>query len=223
MARHSKFSTDELKYILNQFVKEEKHKIMNMNYSNLAIYAAEELGLGGIAYYHFSRDKEINKLVKEYNKTLKSDLFKNLGEHNSFTSLNIKEFVKINGKSEEKLTFYLTQLQESQKKLYDRTIRMELEKKALEKELHEVKIKRDSFKSKYKELIGYFNKLKQRHHILAEALDREEEKQFLSALKYTNILIKKDFDTDGYDEDIKDLDKQKDLEHFIQEYSDVFE
>ncbi|WP_324729453.1 hypothetical protein VO178_02455 [Lysinibacillus fusiformis] len=223
MARHNKFNSEELKYIINQFVKEEKHKFMNLNFSNLAIYAEKELGLGGIAYYHFSRDKEINRLVKEYNKTLKSDYFINFDEQNSFTSLNIKEFVKLHGKSEERLTFYLSQLQESQKRLYDRTIKVELEKKVLEKELNEIKLKKDYYKSKNKVLIDNLNMLRERHSILAEALNREEEKQFLSALKYTNVLVNKGIDVDGYDEDIKDINKQKDLESFLKEYSDVFD
>lgn len=223
MTKTSKFNTNELKFILNQFISEEKHKTMRLNFSNLAVYAKSDLGLGGIEYYHFSRDQEISKLVKEYNKTLQSDSFRSLGENSSFTSLNIKDFVKIHGNSQEKLVFYLSQLQENLKEFYNKSIKVELEKKALEEELKKEKIKQENIKSKNKEIKKQLEELKKRHFILAEALGREEEKQFLSALQYTNFSMNNVYDINGYDENIKDLEKQKDLENFLQDYKDIFD
>jgi len=223
MAKHSKFNTEELKYILNQFVKDEKHKTIRLNFSNLALYAKEKLELSGIEYYHFSRDKEINKLVKDYNKTLKGDSLKNLRDNSTFTSLNIKEFVKMYGGSQEKLTFYLGQLLESQKNLYDSILKLELEKKTLEEELGKIKVKKEVYRNKCRELTSEMNNLQVRHKILADALNHEEEKQFLSALKYTNVQINEDFEIEEYDEDIKDIEKQKDLEKFLNNYTEIFE
>src|SRR5690625_3112152 len=115
MARTSKFNTNELKDIIHKFLQEEKHKVMGFSFSNLARYAQEDLELAGIQYYHFSRNKEINAMIKEYNKTLKSDNLKDITNNNSFSTLNIKEFVKMNVGKADQLTFFLTQLQEGQK------------------------------------------------------------------------------------------------------------
>ena len=224
MARKSKFSTDELKQILNQFVKEDKHKVMRLNFSNLEIYAKEDLELGGISYYHFSRNQEINELVKGYNKSFKTDSLSNLGDSNTFTSLNVKEFIRMYGDSKEKLTFYLSQIQEGQRKLYDRTMVSEMAKKAMDDKLKQEIMIKDEYKDKYKKLLREFNELKESYLNLAEALQIEEEKQFLSALKYTNVPLDKDYETGPkYDEDIKNLEKQKDLEKLLKDYNDIFD
>ncbi|WBL15222.1 hypothetical protein [Sutcliffiella sp. NC1] len=224
MPRESKFTTDELKEVISQFIDQGQHQMMKMNYKNLADFAKNNLELGGISYYHFSRNGEIKEIIKGYSKTLKQSNLELSGDNKSFTKLNVREFVKLNSGKPDQLIFFLTKLQESQQSLYQRTIRTELKNKDLENQLKTALGKNIRIKEKYKELQMQFEELKERSLVLAEALNREEEKQFISALKSTEvILIKREEEVAVAHEDISKLEEQKDLENLLNEYSDIFD
>ncbi len=222
MPRESKYSTEELKEIIRQFINQGKHKIGKLNYTNLADFASKEMGLKSISYYHFSRNEEIKKIIKEYSKTLKESSLGISNDNNSFTSLNVREFVKMNSNKPVQLTFLLTNLQEAQINLYNRTVESELKAKDLQNQLNSALEANKKYKRKYKELKTQYEELLEHSLVLAEALNREEEKQFLGALKSTGVVLVNS-EMELPNEDISDLEEQKDLEKFLAEYSNILD
>ncbi|MGG2196632.1 hypothetical protein [Paenibacillus validus] len=228
MARTSIFDTNELKEILHKFFKDNKHKVMRLTFSNLAAYASQDLGISNIRYYHFARNEEINKMVEEYNQTLKSSDIMYTANNNLFTTLNIKEFVKNNLGNAQQLTFYLTQLQENQKKLYDQTIDAEFQIKKLQDQVRKLTEQKEKYRNKNKELSKLFDQLKEKTDVYIEALNLKDEKQLLKALHSTKLVYvinENDEEMSTIQTDnIQQLDETngKDLEKLMEQYGDIF-
>lgn len=230
MAREKRFTTEQLYDIIHKFYQEKKHLSVKMNFSNLADFARDELKIMDINYYHFSRNKEINNKIKEFNRTLKSNVIEYAADNSSFATLNIKGFVKTYGNNPERLTFLLTNLQEMQRKLYNRTIEAELKVKELEQKLEEETLKKAEYKSKYQELKLEANSLKQDIKTYKDALGIQEESQLVNALNSTGLyLIEKSNSETSVDLEYKNRIKQlddsngKNLEKLLDDFEDLFD
>lgn len=228
MSKPAKYSTEELIDIIISYQKSAARRNKKLIFSDIAKYAKEELKYKDIRYYHFSRNKEINDMVNKYNEEIEKKSIVFIGEENTFLSLNIEEFVKMNIGNEKKLRLNMSLIQESFENLYNAKIKLDEQNKILKNELDEKSENILKYKEKSKKLKEEVDILKEQNKMLKLALGEEEEKQMMSALKSTKIypieILNKE---DERDEDIykPTEDNGKNIKNLINQldYDTIFE
>lgn len=223
MGKEKKFTTEELFDIIQQFFNANQHLGQKMNFSNLAKFAQDELKIHGLEYYHFSRNKEVSAKVKEYNKRLKEDILQYQNDDHYFASIDIKEFIKANKDNTKRLEFFLLNMQDSFKNLYNRTTDISTELMAAKEEIQRLKEQNKDYKQK--NVVLNKENVERRKEIQAykEALNIKEEKQLINALNTTDLYVIESENEDAFKDipkdTIKDLNENngKDLEKLIDE------
>jgi predicted nuclease with TOPRIM domain len=224
LSKSVKFSTDELKDIIHKYYKDGGSLGKGFSFSNLARYAKENLGIVGIDYYHFARNKEVSAMINEYKKSLRTSAIRYGNDESMLISLDIKEFVKKNCGDAAKLTFMLTTLQQAQKKLYDNNVNVNIEFKQLKSKVETLEDERDKLKIKYSKLKEDNKRLLKETKALRAALNIKDEKQLIEALNSTGLYEVKIEEKSDVSENIKTLDDNngKDIEKLLDQYSDLF-
>lgn len=187
MSKPAKYSTEELIDIIVSYQKNAVRRNKKLIFSDIAKYAKDNLKYKDIRYYHFSRNKEVNDMVNKYNEEIEKKSIVFIGEENTFLSLNIEEFVKINVGNEKKLRLNMNLIQESFENLYNTKINLDENNKILKNELDEKNEKLLKYKEQNKKLKDELSILKEQNKMLKLALGEEEEKQMISALKSTKV------------------------------------
>lgn len=220
LAKRKLFTSNELLAIIHKYFESDKRQNGKISYSELARFAKEELFIGGIEYYHFGRNEEVKNKVNEYNRKLIKKDIEYVADNSSFSTLNVREFVKMNSGNSQRLLTMLMDMQEMHKKMYDRTVDAELKVKQLSTQL-------DEFKSKNKELRERNEALFKENKSFKLALDIKQEEQLISALNSTGLYFveRENGGEFSNEENIKQIDDSngKNLEKLMEEFEDLYE
>ncbi|MGI2295965.1 hypothetical protein [Paenibacillus sp. GXUN7292] len=220
MAKPKLFTTKELLAIIHKYFQSDKKENGKLTFTTLAKFAQEELEIGGIEYYHFGRNEEVKAKVNEYNNKLRKKDIEYVADNSSFSTLNVREFVKTHGGNPQRLLTMLTNMQEMHKKLYDRTVDAELKVKQISTKLDELKLKN-------KELSERNEKLFNENKSYKLALDIKQEEQLISALNSTGLYLVERENGQEFDhnEDIKQINDSngKNLEKLMEEFEDLYD
>lgn len=197
VGRKKKFETSKLLEICDSYFKNNSvHG--QINATLIAKYATEVLGFENIDYYHFTRDKDVKKLIDDYN-NYNVNLVKY--DQTTFISLNPDTFME-RFKSEPKIAkILLRQFSDRYQSLNQTTIelekkclvyenklsKIEYEIKKLKSENHELREKNKLYRAENISLSNYKNftdKVKMFEYLkskgLIQSLDEENLKLLLS-------------------------------------------
>lgn len=225
MSKKVKYSTEVLKGVIHKYYKDKNYIGTKLSFSTLAKYASDVLNYEDIKYYHFSRNEEINKMINDYNTSLEKAIVSYTEDDSQFTTLDVKEFVKINCGNRQELIFCLTKLQESLKNIYDKKVEVDIENKKLKSEIEKLNNQKETYRIKNIELTENLKKIKDEKNALISRLNLEEERQLISALNSTGL---HSIDVEGetkIQEDIEKLtdDNGKDLKSLMNKFSNIFD
>lgn len=146
--RKKKFTDKNLMKIIQSFMVEEYKG--DINASVVAKYAQDKLLISDIRYYHFTQNDVANKEIERIKSQVKSKYVDD--ELQQFQNIEINTFVNRYAGNDLKLKKALFDIQEGQKSMYLRMVRLEKENKNLKNIIKENESGREDYNSQIKEL-----------------------------------------------------------------------
>lgn len=222
--RKRKFDTKELLKIIDKYKQSGLMK-GKISYSEIAEFAQIQLGYNDLRYYHISADKEVAKLIEEYNNTFSTftGFFSQKGIENSISNINVLEFINTHYSNKQKLIMYL----ENYKKTYDMTIKellsLESENKNIKKELEEVYKKNQELIDRNKILRDENKILKYDYKILSKKVSEIGQRDLVDSLKSTGLVLEVEKE-DKIEVDISMLDENSgaNIDDFLNKFPQLF-
>lgn len=223
MGRKPKFTQDVLKNIIHQYCTNSKSNKLKLSYTNLAKYG-QELGYNDLRYYHFERNIEIKSMIEEYNEQLDKTVIQFTNDQTKLINLDINEFVKNNQNNPRQLKFFLSNLQESIRNIYNERVSLEIENEKLKFDISELKVTQKRNKEKIEKLEKENAVLQENNKILENSLGLKEENQLMASLNTTGIYNFPVSDKEVMTTNLKKLDEDngKNLENIFSNYPNLF-